>query len=548
MRSYQNKTAAYLRLSRDDGDKQESDSIRNQRELIKEYISNHKDLELVNEYVDDGYSGTTYERPSFKRLLEDIKIGRVNCIIVKDLSRLGRNYIETGRYLERIFPLLGVRFISVLDRYDSITENTTADQIIVPFKNLINDAYSRDMSTKIRSQLDVKRKNGKFIGSFAGYGYQKDPKDANHLIIDPYAANIVRLAFRMKLEGCNSQRIAEKLNEMGVLPPAAYKRHHGFRYDCGFRSGADTKWEVVTVNRLLTNEMYTGMMVQGINSKISYKIKQSNPVPKENWIRVENTHEPIIEKPIFDEVQRLLSFDTRTAPNQQEVYPLSGLVVCGGCGQSMVRRKAHRKYTYFHCSTYKNGNGCQSHLIGSERLERLVLEAIQKQIALILEAESILQTIDRIPEEQVYVKAVNQQIAELDNEIERYQKLKTQVYIDMLDEVITKSEFREINDRFTRGLEKAAQQREEQFHTKQRLLKNKTHLKPWIELFRKYRNIETLDRSIVATLVERIVVYSKDRIEVVLHFHDEIQEMLRLSGLAPVSSEKEGPSCALSAM
>ena len=262
MRDYENKTAAYLRLSRDDEDKQESDSIRNQRDLIREYVSKNKGLHLVNEYVDDGYSGTSYDRPSFQRLLDDIKHGKVNTIIVKDLSRLGRNYIETGRYLERIFPFLGVRFISILDHYDSITENNAADQIIVPFKNLINDAYARDVSTKIRSQLDVKRKNGKFIGSFAGYGYQKDPKDANHLVIDTYAAEIVRLVFRMKLKGANSQRIAEKLNEMGVLPPAAYKRHHGLQYDCGFRSGADTMWEVVTVNRILTNEMYTGTMVR----------------------------------------------------------------------------------------------------------------------------------------------------------------------------------------------------------------------------------------------------------------------------------------------
>ena len=174
MNKYGNKTAAYLRLSREDGDKIESDSITNQRELIKEYVANHTGFNLVEEYIDDGYSGTNYDRPSFVKMMEDIKARKINCISVKDLSRLGRNYIETGRYLEKIFPLLGIRFVSVLDNYDSLTEESEADQIILPFKNLINDAYCRDISAKIRSQLDVKRKMGKFIGSFAAYGYRKN--------------------------------------------------------------------------------------------------------------------------------------------------------------------------------------------------------------------------------------------------------------------------------------------------------------------------------------------------------------------------------------
>ena len=170
---------------------------------------------------------------------------------------------KLGRYLEKIFPFLGVRFIAITDHYDSAAESDDADQIIVPFKNLINDAYCRDISIKIRSQLDVKRKNGQFIGSFAGYGYQKDPENKNHLIIDEYAAEIVRFIFNLKMGGYSSQRIATKLNEMGVLPPLEYKRSRGMKYNSGFRSGANPKWAVTTVNRILTNELYTGTMVTG---------------------------------------------------------------------------------------------------------------------------------------------------------------------------------------------------------------------------------------------------------------------------------------------
>ncbi len=524
-----NKTAAYLRLSRDDGDKQESDSIRNQRELIKEYLSKDKKLNYVGEYVDDGYSGTSFDRPSFQRLMGDVKAGKVNCIVVKDLSRLGRNYIETGRYIEQVFPLLGVRFIAILDHYDSAEKNDASDWLVLPFKNLINDAFARDISTKIRSQLDVKRKNGKFIGSFACYGYQKDPEDVNRLIIDPYAAEIVRSIYRMKLSGYSSVRIADELNHIGVLPPAEYQRHHGNRFTCGFHRSADPKWEHVSVTNILKNEMYTGTMVQGRHSKISYKMKESRTVPKEEWIRVEKTHDAIIEKPIFDEVQRIMRFDTRIAPNQKEVYPLSGLVFCGGCGQNMVRKRVKQRYSYFHCNTHKNGKGCSSHQINVEKLEQLVLQGIQTQAALILDAEAVLKTIDRIPEDQIHVRTITKQIQELEKEIERFQKLKTKAYVDMLDETISKDEYEEINRRFTEGIGNAVRKRDEQLEAKARLLKNKTHQKPWIEAFRQYRGIQSLDRCIAVTLIERILVYSKKHIEIVFRFQDEMEEMLRLA-------------------
>lgn len=533
----ENRTGEYLRLSREDGDKLESDSIKNQRELIKEYLAQHQGLNLVDEYVDDGYSGTSYDRHSFKRLIEDVKSGKINCIIVKDLSRLGRNYIETGRYLEKIFPMMGVRFISVLDHYDSASLNNEADQIIVPFKNFINDAYCRDISTKIRSQLDVKRRTGKFIGSFACYGYMKDPKDVNHLLVDPYAADIVRLVFRLKLSGCNSQRIAEELNNMGVLPPAEYKRSQGFNYDCGYRTGNNPKWEVVSINRILSNEMYTGTMVQGINRKINYKIKQSRAVPKDQWVRVEKTHEAIVDKDVFDEVQRLLAFDTRTAPDKKEVYPFSGLVVCGDCGQNMVRRRVTKNgkgYTYFHCSTYKNGNECSAHLINAQRLEQVVLEAIHVQIDLLVQAEEILKQIDRIPEEQTFIKTLNSQIAELDEAIARYRGLKVQAYTDKLDEIITESEYKDINKKFSEKLDFVTAQKKELLETKHRLLKNKIHLKPWVEEFKSYQNIQTLDRSVVVTLIDSITVYSKENIAVCFQHQDEILEMM---ALAEIQSE-----------
>lgn len=249
--------AIYLRISRDDGDKVESDSIQNQRELIREYLKKHPEITKTSEFVDDGYSGTNFERPSFIRMMSEIEKRRIDCVIVKDLSRFGRNYIETGKYLERIFPMYEVRFLSVNDNYDSMDEKNDADQIVIPFKNLINDAYCRDISLKIRSQLDVKRRNGQFIGSFAGYGYKKHPNNRNKLIIDEYAAGIVRTIFNMKLEGYSAGKIADWLNATEVQTPFEYKRACGFNYNSGYRISQHPVWNASSVTRILTNECYT---------------------------------------------------------------------------------------------------------------------------------------------------------------------------------------------------------------------------------------------------------------------------------------------------
>ena len=279
--------------------------------------------------------------------------------------------------------------------------------LIIPFNNLINDTYCRDISLRVRSHLDVKRKEGQFIGSFAGYGYRKDPKDKNHLIIDEYAAGIVQEIFKQKLNGMSSQRIASHLNELGVLPPNEYKRANGFNYTCGFQAGLNQKWTVVSVNRILKNESYTGTLIQGKRRKINYKVKKSHDVGSENWIRVEDAHDAIISKGEFQQVQQLLELDTRTAPSQTTVYPLSGFLRCADCGQNMIRRtvtKNGKKYQYYHCSTYKNGGGCTPHMINSEKLTESVLAAIRHQVTLLVEAEKVLSNAELASGEQIGIK------------------------------------------------------------------------------------------------------------------------------------------------
>lgn len=521
--------AVYLRLSREDGDKTESDSIANQRLLIENYLSDKPSLQFFREYVDDGYTGSNFERPGFIKMMEDIKRQKVNCIIVKDLSRFGRNYIEVGRYIEKKFPAMGIRFIAINDQYDNAKESGDAEQIIVPFKNLINDAYCRDISIKVRSQLDVKRKNGKFIGSFAAYGYLKDPKDKNHLIVDEYAAEIVQLIFNLKLDGFSALAIAEELNKMGVLPPMEYKRMLGYNYNSGFRTSTTPSWGAKSVIRILENELYTGVMVQGKNQKINYKVKKSRAVSSEQWIRVQDTHEAIIPRTYFDRVQEIMRLDTRTAPSEKNVYPLSGLVRCGDCEQNMVRRSTAKKnkvYYYLHCSSYRNGEGCTSHIISEEKLMSAVISFVKTQLALLVEADKFLQHITELPKEQYGVKALNTQIGELNREIERYCDLKERLYQDMVAEVIDKEEYAEYNQRFSLKMEETKKAKTALEEKRERLLSTDIHLRPWMEEFKRISTLETLGRKEMVMLINRVLVFSKDRIEIHLNFEDEIYEFI----------------------
>ena len=516
----------YLRLSRDDGDKAESDSIQNQRELINDFLKKHPEIKKVQEYVDDGYSGTNFDRPNFKRMMAEIEKGHIDCVIVKDLSRLGRNYIEMGKYLERIFPMYGVRVIAINDNYDTANESSDADQIVIPFKNLINDAYCRDISMKIRSQLDVKRKNGQFIGSFATYGYMKDPKNKNHLIIDEYAANVVRMIFNMKLEGYSAGTIADHLNESKVLTPMEYKRFCGLNFNGGFQISTDPIWHPNTVTRILKNEVYLGIAVQGKNRKINYKVKESRPIDESKWIRIPGSHDPIIPKEIFDTVQNMLRLDTRTSPKKTQVDVLSGLVRCGDCGQNMIRRcstKKEKTYYYYHCSTHKNGGGCSSHLISSDKLQDMILWQIRQQVELLVNAEMIISAADNLPNEQFQVKFLNEQMGKLNAEIEKYEDLKTKLYQDLREGTVAQDEYKDLQEQFNRKLIEAKSSLAEIEEKKARLTLKGLCEQQWLKDMKEYRNIMVLERKTVTALIEKVVVYSKDHVEIIFRYADEME-------------------------
>ena len=383
--------AIYVRLSKEDGDvatagKRESNSISNQKDLIKNFLKDKKDIVVVSERVDDGYSGSNFERPAFQMMLEDIKKGIVDCVVVKDLSRFGREYIDAGKYIERLFPALGVRFIAVNDHYDSLEGKSQADEIVIPFKNLINDAYCRDISIKIRSHLEVKRKNGEYIGAFTPYGYQKDSDNKNKLVIDVYAAGIVKEIYRMKLSGMSQTAIANALNKQGVLSPMEYKHSLGIRIQDNFKTHEQAEWSTMSVKRILGNEVYTGTLVQ-----------------------------------------RLLGIDTRTSPNEEKVYPLSGLVVCGDCGAMMIKRDVPaggKVYAYYICSRHAATKACAAHRIPMGKLEETVLELVKIHIENILDMKKIMDFIHEVPFQELDIKELEIRKEAKEKEAERCRELR----------------------------------------------------------------------------------------------------------------------------
>lgn len=528
-RSGKDKTGLYMRLSVEDNDKLESDSIKNQRELLRAYAESHPELEVVDEYVDDGYTGTNFDRPAFSRIMQDCEAGRINCIVVKDLSRLGRNFIGMGKLMERVFPQKGIRLIAINDNYDNAKENSAADDVVVPFKNLLNDSYSRDISTKIRSQLAVKCRRGEFIGNYAPYGYQKDETNHNHLVVDDYAASVVRDIFQWRMDGMSAQRIADKLNHSGVLSPSEYKRLAAGTYRSGFRSGEKAKWQATQIIRILTNEIYLGTMVQGKRQKVNYKVKKIRDVAPENWIRVRETHEAIITQQLFDTVQEVIKLDTCAGEGQETVHLFSGIVECGSCHQSMVRRmtsKNGKRYFYLHCSTYKNHGGCTSHIISESKLYDVVLKALQQEIAAISKIEDRLHEIDQIPRDQRKIKSFHNQIAMLEKEMEKYTELRRQLYEDMTSGIVDKEEYLEFNRTFTQKIEAAQDSQREARRQMELLLNIEVSQLPWIEMFKKYQNLQELNRRILVELIEKIIVIDKTQIVIRFRFQEQIDSVL----------------------
>ena len=529
--------AMYLRLSQDDEKydkdfKEESNSISNQRLQIQDYINKNDNMELVGEYVDDGYSGINFERPAFKEMMENVITGSINCIVVKDLSRFGRDYIDCGRYLQRVFPSLDIRFIALNDNYDSFTASETEKNLVIPFKNFINDNYCRDTSAKVRSVCKVKRKQGQFISNYAPYGYEKDEEDKHKIVIDKEVEDVVRKIFSMKLEGYSSYSIAKHLNDNGIPSPMEHKKAKGIRYKTGFCTKAVANWDTPAVNRILTNEVYIGTLQQGKREKINYKLDKVVSKDKSDWIEIEDNHEAIIDPHDFEIVQKLLKCDIKAKTVGEKADLFSGLLFCKDCNAQMTKKVDKRGKTpkvYYICSSYNKGQDCSRHSIKQEELQRTVLEMIRHYIQYLGEYESVSEKIKEMEVSYELFQKIDKRQEYTKKSKAKFELLKSSLYQDLKEGIIAEEEFCDMREFYTNRIVESELILEKQSKEITRLYKKSLNNQNFLADIKKYQNIGTLERGLLVRLVDKIYVLEDKKIEIQFNYDETIDILDKLN-------------------
>ena len=524
------KMGGYIRLSREDLQKinrglDDSNSVKNQRDILNDFHFNHaEEFESYTEYVDDGHTGTDTERESFQRLLGDVMSGKINCVVVKDLSRFARNYSDAGSLIDNLFVQMGVRFISLAEGVDSYLNPDSVNSIIVPITNVMNDQYCYQTSKKIRQVFDYKRRNGQYIGSFAPYGYIKDPKDKHQLIVDPEAAETVKKIYEMCLQGTAKLQIVMYLNDHGIPSPTAYRKLKGLPYSPAISDAP--MWGNKIITDILRNPIYTGDLVQGRRRVKSYKVHQIEAVPEDEWVRVPDTHEAIITHETFDRVQELLKRDTRTAPKKRELHLFSGFLRCADCGKAVTRSQSG-KNVYYSCSTYKKRSrtACTMHSIKHNRLEAAVLFAIQYQVSTAVSYSEIVAHINAAPLKKSQSHRLNDQIAAKEKELTKITRYKQSLYQDWKDGEISQQEYREMKADYERQAAGLSDLLARLTAERKELSNGVDQQHPALVAFAKYQNIEKLTREILIELVDHIKVYENGNISVHFKFADEFRRI-----------------------
>lgn len=498
----------YIRLSQEDKDKKyesDSESVINQRELLTNYVRNNN-FNLVGEYVDDGYSGTDFERPGFQKLIEDIKNKKINCVIVKDLSRLGRDHVMTGYYMESYFPENNIRFISILESYDSFKNQASNDSST--FIIACNDYYSKQNSVKIRNVLNEKRKNGKFVGSLPCFGYMRDPEDKGHLIPNPETAPIVKQIFEWRKNGIGPSRIATMLNEKGYPTPSGYKKTN-----YSTRLINRDKWNISSIKKILSNRIYTGDMIQHTQTKVNYKSKKKITLDQSMWMIVENTHEPLVDKDTFEYISKLIKQNTKDIQpkNRREKRLLEGKLFCKECGNrlSVLYRKNHDYWTA-NCNRYARDpirEQCSSHFFPYNYLEDQIMEQFTKDVSRQLEELDFEELNKKVQiEVQKQTRNLDNNINNLLIEKEKITKRLTALYEDRFNEVITVDSYKELAKPFEEKLKLINQSIDEDQIRKYEVKSKLNELPDYTKKIKKLLDLNKPKKELVHSLIDRIVI------------------------------------------
>lgn len=528
-------TAVYARLSVEDNNRAgDRESITMQKYMLEKYVDAQTDMQLCGVFCDNGETGTNFERPEFERLMEEIRNRRIDCIVVKDLSRFGRNYVETGYYLEKIFPCLGIRFVAVNDNYDSKRDGSR-NELVVSLKNLVNDLYAKDISQKITTSLEIKRQKGEFIGAFPPYGYLKSPEDKHKLVPDPEAAPVVREIFGWRADGIGIATIARYLNDREIPSPAMYhylKGHKKKRPE-----GAGAIWQGQFIKLMTKHPVYAGHMAQGRNRQSLSNGMPSTKVDREDWAVIYNTHEAIVSQELFDRVQmvseqRYDKFCKLRGKYLSTENVFKGLVVCGDCKTKMLRykkalRSGHVRYTFI-CRIYTenlSGRGCTKKCVGEPELKEAVFHALRVEIETALKLEDLLKRTQQKSGFKKKQEAVMEQIKLLKRDMGRNTAFRAALFESFSDHTLTEQEYVSLKQEYDQKAADYQKQLERLEKEEQTYSKSLSPQNRWIKALKKCQAEKTVTREMVVELIDHIKVTGYNEIEIVWNFKDEFARL-----------------------
>ena len=530
------KAGLYARLSHEKEKNIERGTIETQMELMKNYVKDHEDIVIEEEYYDASFTGTNFERPDFQRMLEDAKTGRINCIIVKDLSRLGRNYVEMGNYIERVFPFLNVRFIAVTDDFDSFRPGT---DLMMPLKNIVNEFYAKDISKKVSTAHRRKWTTDEYMCGFAPYGYLKSKTEKNRIVVDEATAGNVRLIYKLFLEGKGYTPIAKYLNEQGIMSPLMYLKSLGYQQNVK----TNGVWTKTTVKSILTNQAYIGSAVHG-----KVVIEKYNNIPlhatdPSEWVIVENTHEPLVDKETFEKAQeRVKEISdayfakkfTKHPPNEKNL--LKGKIVCGDCGKGMrLSPRTTKSYVYF-CGTFSDGinPACSRHKIDQEEVNKAVFAQISNHMRCCIDALRVIRELNArssgLKKYDVYEKAITRQRREL----EKVNRKFSELYGDYSEHLINESEYLTLKQQYLLKSEALKKEIDNLLVSQNLYSKNYKIDEDWENLINKYLKCRKLNKELADAFVDKVQVFEDGRISVNLVYDDCLEELLQ------VKNKREG--------
>ncbi len=505
--------ALYIRLSKEDESEGPSQSVTNQKSLLEDFVKQHR-LSVYDTYIDDGWSGTNFDRPDFQRMIADIEAKKVNMVITKDLSRLGRDYIMTGHYMERFFPEQRVRYISLLDGIDTGVESSAND--ITPFRAIMNDMYAKDISKKIKSVKRDKQRKGQFIGGKPMYGYKMHPTEKNKIVIDEEVAPIVRRIFAMALDGMSCRKIATTLNEEGVPTPATY---------CGWKVGKPGPytglWSSERISDMLQNETYIGNMVQGRQVKISYKSKKCLKQDRANWIVVEGTHEPLVDAETFRKVRMLVDSRKHTRSRTYD-FLLKGLIFCHECGYPLAtlnrKNAAGEERLFFVCRTYQRftkAGVCSCHSIKEKTVTDAVIARVRQVCAAYLVPDSLLPTARKAVEEARAADSTESEIQSLRTRIETMTANLDKMYMDKLAGILNEADFQRIYLKVKADRTKL----EEQLKALEKKKESPTKVEDEARaLVQRFVDSACVSRELLVSLIERVELSEDKQIYIKFRF------------------------------